>query len=438
MIFQLPKHNFPVRFIKIHKELKVKGILGDCYPSPALPDEPQFYHYVCERIPYSSNTKKGFGVGCSDSESEAFTAAVAEAIEHYCILFENEKLFIRDSYSNLQEDAVDPLRFVPFSEQQLTRESYKEFRVSHKTPLNWIEGYSLTKKRKVLVPASLVYANYQARARKEPNIQIQISTGAACGPTLEFALYRGICEIIERDAYTISFANGLPKEVIDVDKANSLFAFKRRIERYDLEVHFLSTKLDCLSFTVVCILLDGTGSGPAVSAGLGGSLDPTNALKTAALEAVRRHISVRDKFFRSKRSPMPLKNSPDWFLAKKQILWSAPHMIKTAQSFLSGRRIPFEKLAKHKYPKNDKDRVKFLVDELKGKGYEVLYVDTTIPEVKKLGLTVVKVLIPEMVPLWKDERFPYLGIKRLYSVPGKLGYDTVPKLTQDTFSSHPF
>ena len=439
MFFQFPKHNFPSNILKIYKNLKEKGILGDYGPRYSFPDEPQFFQYACERSPNSIRVRKGLGFGCSEKEPEAFTAAVAEAIEHYCILYERDELFIRDSYSNLKNVAIDPFRFVTFSKEQLGNKDYNKFRFTDKTLFNWLKGYSLIKKKEVLVPASLVYANYNYKKRKEPIIQLKNSTGAACGPSLEFAIYRGICEIVERDAYMISFINNLPKKIIDLNSDRDLSQFKRRIERYDLEVCVLNTQLDFSMTTITCLILDKTGSGPAVCTGLGGSLDPKRAIKTAVFESVRRHISARDRFYRVKPLPMPIRNSFDWFLLKKQLLWSAPHMIQAAQNFIKDSRvIGYKELENKEENLSDRKKVEFLIEELKLKDYEVIYVDMTIPEVEEIGLKVVKVLIPEMVPLWRDERYPYLEIKRLYDIPNRLGYKTKPMVAEDAFSVHPF
>lgn len=439
MFFQFPEHNFPKNILKIHKKLKDRGILGDYGSRYTFPDEPQFFQYACERSPYSIKIRKGLGFGCSEKESDAFTAAVAEAIEHYCILYERDDLFTYDSYSNLKHIAIDPFRFETFSKDQLKNKNYDKFRFTDQTQLNWIEGYSLTKKKKVLVPASLVYANYNYKNRKEPTIQLKNSTGAACGPSTEFAIYRGISEIIERDAYMISFINNLPKNLINLDSNYHLSRFKRRIERYDLEVHVLGTQLDFPITTTTCLIFDKTGSGPAVCTGLGGSLDPERAIQTAVFESVRRHISARDRFYRTKPLPMPIKNSFDWFLLNKQLLWSAPHMIQIAQNFIkNARTIDYKELENKEQELSDEKKVEFLVKELESKNCEVIYVDVTIPEVKELELKVVKVLIPEMVPLWRDERYPYLKVKRLYDVPNKLGYKAKPMVVEDAFSIHPF
>jgi ribosomal protein S12 methylthiotransferase accessory factor len=439
MIFTFPKHNFPSDIFKIYRSLKSKGILGDYGPRYTFPDEPQLFQYACERNPCSIKVKKGFGLGCSERESDAFTAAVAEAIEHYCILYERDELAIHDSYSNLTQDAVDPFQFLLFSQEQLRRREYAKFRFTEKTQLNWLEGYSLTKKKKVLVPASLVYADYDYVKKKEPLIQIKNSTGAACGSSMDSAIYRGICEIIERDAYMISFINSLHKQIISLDDDDNLLKLKRRVERYDLEAVVLNTQLDFPMTTTTCLILDKTGGGPAVSTGLGGSLDPKRAIQAAVYESVRCHVSARDRFYRVKPLPMPVKSSLDWFLLNKQLYWSAPHMIKVAKNIFENMpTINFKELSGKENNLSHNQKLEFLVKELELRKCEVIYIDMTIPEVEELGLKVVKVIVPEMVPLWRDERYPYLKISRLYDVPEKLGYKTKPIMLGEAFSVHPF
>lgn len=235
----------------------------------------------------------------------------------------------------------------------------------------------------------------------------------------------------------ISFLQHIPKYRIDVSSLPELQTFQRRIERYALEVYFLDVSLETDITSITCLLLDRTGSGPAVTTGLGASIDPIHAIKTAAFEAVRRHISARDRFYRTDALPLPAKYSFDWFLLKKQQLWCAPHMIDKALEFIHTAT----KTKKIKIPHSQPDKVLVdkLVADLASIGAEVLYVDMTTPQVREQGFVVVKVLIPELVPLWRDERYPYLGIPRLYDVPSKMGLTPIREFVlEDALSIHPF
>ena len=98
------------------------------------------------------------------------------------------------------------MRFTPFSPDQLAQPNFKKFRVTPKSRLNWVKGYSLTRKKTVLVPASVVFSDY-ARESHQPILLMKISNGAACGPDKNFAIYRGLCEVAERDSYMNCFIN---------------------------------------------------------------------------------------------------------------------------------------------------------------------------------------------------------------------------------------
>lgn len=421
-----------------YKFLEAKSILGKLTRPSTDPDEPQFPYYTCECLDGKGQKVISRGYGCSEDENAAITSAIGESIENYCILNKQEDLFIRDTYNKLGKKAISLQRLIPFSETQLSQKKYKNFVVTDDTRLNWLEGHSLTNKKAVLIPASLVYANYKSAKHREPIIQKPISTGAACGPTLDFALYRGLCEIIERDAYMISFLPGMKKNLLEIKQDDDLYSLKRHIERYDLEVNFLNTTIDTSVHSIVCLIIDRTGSGPAVSAGLGGSMNLRQAVKTSALEAVRRHMVSRNIFFRSSSKDKPKKDSFEWHVYKKYQLWSAPHMIRQAEEII--KTANEERYHNKKQPKiSDNKRVDLLVTELSKLNCEVLFVDVTKPEVAETGLCVVKVICPEMVPLWYDDRYPYLGIKRLHQIPKKYGFNIDMNLeTSDLIKMHPF
>lgn len=69
----------------------------------------------------------------------------------------------------------------------------------------------------------------------------------------------------------------------------------------------------------------------------------------------------------------------------------------------------------------------------------MVFVDVTRPEIKKRGFIVVKVIIPQLQPLYLYENFRYLGGERLYTVPEILGYRGAAKKETDLNSKpHPF
>ena len=437
-IFTASQQSIPEEIRSTYKYLRSKKVLGELARVKSYPDEPQLQIYSCEYLNSKKPRTTFRGYGCDENKDIAITRAISEAIEYHCITHEHKALFVRGSYNELEPSAIDPLRFIPFSSSQLSQAKYKKFNFTHNTKLNWIEGYSISKKKKILIPASLAYANYSSRQYQEPIIRMPISTGAACGPNQLFAQYRGLCEVIERDSYVISFLPKMKKKLISIDQDDDIFPIKRRIERYNFEVHYVYTSLDNSVHTIVCILVDRSGSGPAVCVGLGGDLNPKKAIATASYEALRRHIANRDIFFQP-RLKYPIKYSFEWSLWKKHQLWSAPHMIHVVEKIIkSTTPIRYKNLvnrAKPSYKKN----MDLIINELNHLNYETLYIDMATPEVTRTGLCVVKVLCPEMVPLWRDDRYPYLGVERLHKVSKKFGVQTTLDLRAEEINEiYPF
>ncbi len=76
---------------------------------------------------------------------------------------------------------------------------------------------------------------------------------------------------------------------------------------------------------------------------------------------------------------------------------------------------------------------------MKDKNIEAVYVDITDKEIRKYGFVVVKVVIPQLQPLYLDERYAYLEEKRLRDAPIKMGLLKYSK-TKNKFNKipHPF
>jgi len=423
---------------ELYESLRAKKILGKLEQRKFSNDIPFFYVYACERPSGKNKVNVSHGFGGSEDEAEAISFAIFEAIEHYCILHERRDLFIKGSFNKLKDKAINPIRYEAFSKKQLSIKKNKDLIISSEKRYNWLQGYSLTKKREVLIPASLAYASYNSKEYSEPTIRKPISTGAACGPTTSFAIARGLCEIIERDSYMISFLPEMPKKLVVIRKKDGdVFNFINRFKKYGLELYFIDTTLDTGVFSVVSILVDRTGCGPAVCAGLGSSLEPERSIETSAIEALRSYATSRELYFQEKNIKPPKKNSFDWFSWKRHLIWSSPHMIKEVEKVIaSARKVS---LPKPKLFKTDHEKVLYLTKKISKLGCEVIYVDMTIPEIEKYGLKVIKVSCPEMVPLWHDERYPYLGAKRLREVPKKYGVNVNLNLDEnELISLYPF
>ena len=125
-----------------------------------------------------------------------------------------------------------------------------------------------------------------------------ISTGAASGKSLESAIYKGICEIVERDAYMIGYLNELPLPQIDFKKIKNIKLQKMvsSLERYQIDLYLINITTDLKIPSIAAILVDRSGQGPVISLGLKTGFDNIDTIIGAVEEALMIRSWVRDKF----------------------------------------------------------------------------------------------------------------------------------------------
>jgi len=58
---------------------------------------------------------------------------------------------------------------------------------------------------------------------------------------------------------------------------------------------------------------------------------------------------------------------------------------------------------------------------------DVVGIDVTTPDIDEVGFKVARVIVPELVPMDIDHRYPHRGGRRLYDVPRKLGLLAEPR-----------
>src|SRR5918911_2581384 len=217
------------------------GIIRWVSEIPLDPGDPEIINYstkMCDSGVY-------FPMGCYDSNGGAGLtreaarwAAIGEAVERYCssVFFPDE--FLLGTYEEVRRHgrAVDPRTFALFHPKQ--RDSVRYAWVDDDPRLCWTWGYSLTAREPTLIPASLVYIPYYPFRQAEGEVTIApgVSTGQATARDPSSAVLSGLYEIIERDAFMISWLNRLPLTRLDIESNPAVRdIFRSRFERPDLE-----------------------------------------------------------------------------------------------------------------------------------------------------------------------------------------------------------
>ncbi|KKS97729.1 MAG: hypothetical protein UV73_C0005G0006 [Candidatus Gottesmanbacteria bacterium GW2011_GWA2_43_14] len=384
-------------------------------------DEPKIYTYVAY-YETGNNNNSNSSSGTSFNQRRALIKVLGEATERYCLNFVEEKNLITSNISMLKAPYLDPLKIPSFSKHQLLSKSFKRFVFNENTKFKWIEGYSLIEKKRVLIPAQLVFT-YYTPLPNEPCIRFPISTGAASHTSFKKALYTGICEIVERDSFMIYYLNRIPAPLVDIRSIpnKSLKRILPLLDRYKLALTVFDMTTDLQIPVYVSILLDKTGNGPAVSIGLKAGFNALNTLVGAIEESLMVRTWIRDKFIYGSTSfkmPKTIKT-----IDQRAYFWFKPDTIAYLNFLFKSKNV--KKLEEMNI--NDNEYFEKIKQLFKRANLDIYYVDVTQKEIKNAGFTVLKVFIPELFPLYFDEKYPYNGISRLYHVPVKLGIFKKPK-----------
>ncbi|GAA1861096.1 YcaO-like family protein [Asanoa iriomotensis] len=122
---------------------------------------------------------------------DSMTSAVMEAVERYAGWLPLRPATVA-AYEDLGAPAMRPA--------DLNIELLPQY--ADHLPIYWVPGYDLVSEETVLVPNSAV--SYGADPGAPPCYSIGVTNGLASGNTLEEAVCHALCELIERDALTLS------------------------------------------------------------------------------------------------------------------------------------------------------------------------------------------------------------------------------------------
>lgn len=404
------------------------GIVRWISEVPVEPGEPEIFNYsvkMCESGRY-------FPIGCYDSNGGAgltreagYRAALGEAVERYCssVYFPDELNLATLADMERHGRALTPAEIALFHPAQRDAIQYSWF--DDDTPLAWTQACSLTRRQPVWLPACLLYVPYYPflHRRGERTIGPGISTGQASGRSLHAAVLSGLYEVVERDAFMISWLHRLPLARIDIQSSRRVWqVFEDRFERPFLRYALFRMASDVEIASILCLVVDESRDPVMVCAGGASHLDP----ETAALKALTEAVQTRQwAIFMGKRDE-PMVIEPDYSnisdFENHVFLYGYGDMLASVSFLLdSENEIAFSDLPR-RATGSPREDLRHAIAAVEAVDCEIMLADLTTPDCAACGYTVVKVFIPMMQPLNGDHRHRFLGGRRLYTIPQALGY----------------
>lgn len=259
--------------------------------------------------------------------------------------------------------------------------------------VRYARAWTLPGNRPVWVPAGLVGL---AATHGLP----ATSSGLAAGASPARALLRAAQELVERDAFTVTWLHGVPARqvALPAELSDPVADLGGRVTAFDLTPAYSPHPVAAVAGTLPLAGRQRPTLGLACRARW------ADAVRKAWLEWCQGTVFVS----------VWLANNPDRALTPAQVTDFDTHAAYYAGHVADWHRLPLWS-GQPVQPSQDSPshgpaaELTELVSALHDSGVRLAYRELTTPEPRAVGLHVVRVLSPDLTPLHADHRWPHLG-----------------------------
>lgn len=322
------------------------------------------------------------GCGAAFDCERAYWSAIGEGVERYAGSIYWPENLIAGTMADVR-DAMDLEPLIVAARPEIQK--VKDDEVYH-----WVSGLDLITGRKVHIPASLVYLGYRPTGGHEILTQND-STGLACGQGFEDACFRGLCEVIERDAFASSWLLNRPPprlNVSDTDLARLSQPVQDALRNPNTPVtlHYLANSF---GIHVVTAIMRGDRALASVGAAAGPSL--IQAAEKAVAEVLQGWQAVSalpaiETCLRLEDLKTPFDHLRFYLHSERTPPLDGYFSSSDAVAFSDIEAAPMPDLAA-------------VLTALTGEGHQAVAVDLTTADIADLGFSVVRVIVAGFQPL---------------------------------------
>lgn len=390
----------------------------------------------------NSYNKRINSFGRTYDYTTSFYIGLLEALERYSNAFPYRYPEYFKSEEEMEESELDFLPLDHFSHHDFNLKNITIPKLDRSTRINWIKVNSLKEKKEVLIPEQVVYFDSQEYYRDiksqyyEGNRFIyESSNGGALGSCYEEALLYGIFEYVERDSFLVYWYNMLPPTRLILDFNNM------RSKYIQLYVGFLESigyRLYCYDITLeskipsIWVLIEYMGNDEnniAFYTAAGSNLNPEKALESALIECVTAIDTFQKNFEDEEKQRRRKKLLSDFTnviqLQDHLLLYSNKEMRPYLEFALNTDKVcNFTEQFSSYYNGKDlfigktiKETLNNIIDQILMYHEEILVADTSNPNITKVGLTNIKVIIPSMLTMTFGHQNRRVNVDRIKKAP---------------------
>ncbi len=384
------------------------------------------------KIPNKNYSEHGIGRGIKYADGRVI--AMLEALERYAgYRPQGKRTKVFGSYQQLKDDALDPVSLGLHFEEDLKR-NHDLVSYSDDVETEWVWGYSFKQKKPILVPEHIAYYFVQFW-KKNIRFFYEVSNGCALGSCAEETILHGIFEVIERDAFLMTWYCKLSPVEIDLESVErkSLRLLIKRMKHAGYRVVAFDIRTELNIPAVWVMTINEKDEGPYILCSAGAHFDFEEAIESA-LGELSLSASWREREEEEKKS-LAYEMLEDSYKATEMHDHALLYTIPEAASRLdflwkSKKKATVQELqaTAETFEHDDlKQDVEALIKRVNDCNLDVIVVEQTPPEMKKVELETFKVIIPGMLPMtFGHHRRRVNGLTRLLTVPAQLGYENAP------------
>ena len=381
---------------------------------------------------------RGFGI----ARAETAVTAMGETFERYTLLGLDDQFTVRASVADLTRHAVphlSPARLLSLPERG--RQGALAPIPPPEQAIRWLAAHHLVTGVRTLIPARYCMRNDTSDTDRPPEGMWYrtTSSGAAAGSTPERACLGGLFELLERDAFMLTWYHrlGFPfHPVVASSRLGRRIAAALGPARLELRLIDLSEVHDVP--VVLGVVRGEVGGDVQVGVGAGADTTVDEAAWKAAKEAIALYAWQRKQLARGTVRVIADVEDIHSFMDHAMYYMDADHQRHLGFLFDPNvlRRPP---VTTRHLCGSPGTVLSGLVNHLHGRGIDVYATDLTPPGAGALGLCAYKVVSPDLIPLDSDHESRHLSIDRLRTEPARRGWrPDEPALADLNHHPHPF
>jgi len=384
-------------------------------------DDARLFHVAsitCDAEAVIGSPSNRYNGGINFTYATALAAAIGEGLERYAGAYIDEDLIRIGTADEFGEAAAAPESFALFHERQYAQPDFPYAPFTRNTRIRWTPAYRLPGGEPSLVPTQLTHLGTAFHG--EPHLGYSTSSGMACGPTFEEAILSGLLEIVERDAFMLTWYNTLSLPLVDYSADSAIVEEERRFYRSTgLRYHALDLSAFHAIPTSLGIVRDDSGE---IALAVGCASAPT--MHDAVRKALREAFQTR-AFGRQLRADLP-----DWRCESfEQIEEFEDHVLYYSLP-AGAREAAFIDRSRQRVRVSDVPSLEgksvtahilAILDRLARAGVDAYVVDNTPPDLLAAGLRTAAIVTPQLCRLDVPYRFRYHGGERLYRASYEIG-----------------